>query len=377
MNDSLVIILYDHPAKHTADYAQQVGDYFENNNTILDILLKDSVSLREFIIGKNLVKIVNKVHRNRFEIIPVFLIPFRRFEKVVRANIWLFMFILRCVLGVIQIGFRYKKTYIWLFNPEHAIALQAAGSRMQSVFDCVDFHKPDSNFLWLIHRSTHVFSNSTTLFTQLKRNRSDVVHVPLGFDSDHFIQLNKNSISPFLSKRHIIGYVGGLNSRIDFALIQAVIRENPAYEFVFIGPIQQRESDENFQKLVLPSIRKLLELPNVRQVQHIAKQNLKHVLSQFAVCIIPYDVRIALNAYCFPMKSMEYFFVGKPVISTAILELQNYPGLITIASSPSQWSRALRHAVKHPNSDSIKRLQRRIALENSWEKKFTKISEYL
>src|SRR5690606_22425925 len=110
-----------------------------------------------------------------------------------------------------------------------------------------------------------------------------------------------------------IGFVGGISSRIDFPLVEALVKNNPQWNFAFWGPIQTSEARRRMDRL--------RRRPNFTHGETQHKDAVPAIISHFDVATIPYDSSQSFNRYCYPMKLFEYFYMGKPILSTPIEEL--------------------------------------------------------
>ena len=77
------------------------------------------------------------------------------------------------------------------------------------------------------------------------------------------------------------------------------------------------------------------------------------------------------------MKLMEYFYMGKPVITTNIEEAYRYNGLVRIASTANEFANQIIQIQRFGWDKKIQIQERRRARENSWKNKFEAISDAL
>ena len=75
------------------------------------------------------------------------------------------------------------------------------------------------------------------------------------------------------------------------------------------------------------------------------------------------------------MKLCEYFYLGKPVVSTPILELtkKNFKGLIYTGTTYKEFENSIKeiHELGWSKHKSTK--QKKIAIQNSWKNKINEI----
>ena len=69
------------------------------------------------------------------------------------------------------------------------------------------------------------------------------------------------------------------------------------------------------------------------------------------------------------MKTYEYFFLGKPVISTPILESVRLGKFVSVANDVGGFKRDITGFLKKPLSLEAVKARRRLCSENSWNRK--------
>jgi len=380
MKDALVIILYDHPLEHTSDYASQTSKYLSRQNFVIGLLLKDAQSLKEMLIQHHRFWLWKKQRDNCYVIKPFYIVPFRRFKTIVRINTVINMVLIRIVLLCISYRKHIKERYKWIYNPEQYFAMRWLGTSCDTIYDCVDYHNDNKEIqteTQLIRESDTVFVNSQTLYAVHKKIRSDIHLVPQGFDLDCFVLKHQKPHIRFSHNKPNIGYIGGINSRLDYQLLLDLIRRNARYNFVFVGPIQKHGTESAFEAIVKPKIDTLFHLPNVTYFPYISKRMIPDVIRQFDIGMIPYDSSKEFNIFCYPMKIFEYFYIGKPVVATPITELTRFPEYVKIGANAEQWERHIEVLLSKPWTASRMTAQRRLAVANSWEKKMTAIQSII
>ena len=160
------------------------------------------------------------------------------------------------------------------------------------------------------------------------------IHVaPNGCDVKHIESIVSSTLKETPSVRHNsrrVVFQGSINTRIDFALLSQVCEALPQYTFDFYGHVGEtnRQWDD------------LLAHKNVNHHGVLSIDTLYRELVCADVAIIPYIsdewIRCSL-----PLKSFEYLACGLPVVSVPIDYLSGYPDVFTIASTPSDYVRAI------------------------------------
>ncbi len=167
-------------------------------------------------------------------------------------------------------------------------------------------------------------------------------------------------------KKPIIGYLGNVEGRTDFDLLNTVAELNPLKSFVFVGPIQE------FYQKKLQS-----KADNIYFVEAVPYQKMPQVLKGFDVAIIPFK-KDDFSATIFPLKLFEYLGSGKPVISTDFnLDLKEQTGdTVPYCATAGDFSEAIEEAL---NNDTDEKKAKRLATaqQNTWEKRAGEFSELL
>lgn len=79
----------------------------------------------------------------------------------------------------------------------------------------------------------------------------------------------------------------------------------------------------------------------------------------------------------YPMKLFEYFYAGKPVVSTPIEELKRFPKYVKTGNAADEWEKHIRMLLSRPWPKVYMGEQRELARKNSWDKKIQAISSVI
>jgi glycosyltransferase involved in cell wall biosynthesis len=141
----------------------------------------------------------------------------------------------------------------------------------------------------------------------------------------------------------IIGYVGNLSARIDLALLDAIARRRPQWQFVFVG-------SAHFDQSIL----RLDALPNVHFVGVKPYDEARRFVAHFDVGLIPHldnEMTRSMN----PLKAYVYLAAGVPVVSTPIANLSELSelsgpdgrsGMFAVAEGPDAFVGAIEDALR-------------------------------
>lgn len=378
MNKRIVVIPFNVPWQWSTDYLNQTAyELAKMGNVAVCYLVAESWNLFAKNKGAR-PKFIYKHSNNLYIMNPYFLIPFRRFDIVEKINSYINIFLLRIITEYLSIVEKCEQKIFWIFDPNLIQMYNFFGRNYYLLYDCVDFFaigskdevkKTNKNERELCTKANLVAANSKVLLNHVKKYRKDAVLVPQGFRIDGFKVVKKKYIDLKL-KSPVIGFVGGINDRLDLSILYPLIKNNPKWNFVLWGPVQMRDkiSDIYWDKL-----QRILKMPNVTYGTSSDKEEIPGLVTQFDICMIPYDISQDFNKYCYPMKLFEYFYLGKPVISTDIIELRRFPDLVPIKHTYIQWEKAIKDILskKWPTENINKELQ--LSKENSWENKVSQI----
>lgn len=362
------------PWDHSADYQRQTCLVLHKQNLIVCYMYHDA----QFFLKRKPQKSYTKI-KNIIFYSPRYIIPFRRLEKIEKLNQ-----LLNLLFITIKYGVR-KRVILWIFDPMFYFypKIKPVFPWVRSLYDCVDYHwsrnLAETKILrtqekHLIKNVDFFFVNSRTLANVHKTLRRPDAILPLGFALDIFKKYKKGKLPNNLRLPHdkpIIGYIGSLNWRLDFNLLNNLISRNPQWTFAFFGSLQNENSYSNNN--INKNIKNLLNQKNVIYGGELNRNQIPSVIEKFDVCMIPYDISYEFNRYSYPMKLFEYFYMGKPVISTSIEELKHYRKYVKISTSPQKWVVQIKEFVSKPWMLIKSRNQRIIAEKNNWDQKVNSI----
>jgi glycosyltransferase involved in cell wall biosynthesis len=368
MNKAVIVYLFNSPLESGCDYVDQTMKIVAKKNRVFGLALGNIVSIFQVIAKRNfwLFRKLNQYHVLR----PVSFLPGIRLNwvRIIAYTFW-------CLWLRLSLDLRYprSKKILWYFEPFHIPSLLWIFTGYTLVYDCVDYYpsfnkQAQQQHVKLMSRSNYVFANSKNLAGQLKKVRPDIFTVPLGFATELFknikvLQTTKNK------KLFIVGYIGSISDRLDFSLLETVVSKLPTIQFTFIGPIERDVFGK--KDTALAQMESLTRYQNVRWIKGVAKKKIPSIISTFDIGIIPYRSNLAFNQFSFPMKTLEYFAAGKPVISTGIRELRQFQkqGLVSIENTSDEFIKSIKYLQKNGWAKDKQKLQHTIALNHSWQKK--------
>lgn len=209
----------------------------------------------------------------------------------------------------------------------------------------------------LCKKADVVLTNSTFLSNYAARYNTNSIYVGQGCDISVYNPDETGEIPSDVKKtsKPIIGYIGALKSlRLDIDLLFYLAATNPQWEFVFVGP-----EDEKFQDSPLH------KLTNVKFLGHKVPELLPACIKSFDVCINPQIVnQVTIGNY--PRKVDEYLAMGKPVVATNTPAMEIFKKHVYLANNLEDYVSLIARAFDE-NSEE-KQMQRiEFASGHSWE----------
>lgn len=164
----------------------------------------------------------------------------------------------------------------------------------------------------------------------------------------------------------LIGYLGNLSDRVDWAFVDEVVQQTPELTFEFIGHVGAEQADWAQTRA------RVFSRPNVRAPGPVSQANVPQCYWRSALNWMPYVVDHPFNHAASPTKIFDAFASGRPFVSSATPEALLYPDRIAIARSPAEAAALLRDLAASHNPATAVQL-RDAAARNLWEHRAAQI----
>jgi Asp/Glu/hydantoin racemase len=387
-----IIIPYNHSnLDQDCDFIfQTIIALLNKNNCVILILRNHPVSLPTLLWNffakkqtdecKKVLMKVNLIHSSNLKIFQ----PIKLFPKSL-SNLSLVIKIFEQRLNLylsILIIFLTNPDIIWSFDHQNFDIFQKIFKKYFTIYDCVDHYtslKKDTDKVIkeqehvLISHSTLVVVNSETLQKKFASKGIKTTLVPQGFDvksteSEFRLPDWIKTLSYDLRKKII--FVGNPSHRIDYPLLLSIVKANPKVLFLLPDEVFTWQSENEIIK-IKESVKKFKNLSNIQWIPRSSRKVIFKLIKLSNICIIPYDISQKFNKYSFSMELFEYFYAGKPVLSTPIVELTKlqFDGLIYTGNTAKEWQTHLKKLLISSWPESKIKQQKQIAYENTWDKK--------
>ncbi len=242
----------------------------------------------------------------------------------------------------------------WFYTPMAVPVLDELTPRAV-IYDCMDdlasfLHAPPelrTREARLLDCADLVLTGGKSLY-ESKRDRHHNVHCfPSSVDVAHFTQAQQPLTAPADQERiplPRLGFYGVIDERLDIELVAALADAHREWQIILIGPIVK------IDPATLPRRSNLYYLGGKSYDQ------LPWYLSGWDVCLLPFAINKATR-HISPTKTLEYLAAGKPVVSTAIVDVVNsYRNIVSIAEDTAAFIAACEQALCESASQRHERL---------------------
>lgn len=232
-----------------------------------------------------------------------------------------------------------EDSLVWFYTPM-ALPLVAALKPRAVVYDCMDelsaFKNAPKQLRQrenaLMKMSSVVFTGGPALFEAKRPLHPNVHCLPSSVDVHHFApqRLRADSAEAQEAQRlqaHIppgprLGFYGVIDERLDLELVAAVADAHPEWQLVMVGPVVKIDPAS------------LPQRPNITYLGMQSYALLPHLMAPWDLCLMPFALNESTR-FISPTKTLEYMAGEKPVVSTAVRDVEvPYGGIVRIGRDP-------------------------------------------
>lgn len=257
---------------------------------------------------------------------------------------------------------------VWLYTPM-ALPFVKTLTPTTIIYDCMD---ELSGFLnaprqliareaTLLNIASAVFTGGPSLYEAKKSSNPNVTCFPSSVDVAHFGRARDPGIAAdaYADIPHPrLGFYGVIDERLDVELLGKLATSHPEWQICIVGPVVK------IDPATLPVA------PNLHYFPQQGYDALPASLAAWDVCLLPF----ALNAstrFISPTKTLEYMCAEKPVVSTAIRDVETLYGEgVRIGRSHQAFIDACARALDESEAERDARIetQRALVASTSWDR---------
>lgn len=283
-------------------------------------------------------------HPNLHRVIPRLPSSYRDSETATQLAVR--MLVLELIGSTGDLAHRFDAPIQWFYTPMPAPAMIGAFGESAVVYDCMDelaqfrFAPPDlvQRERYLLARADVVFAGGRSLADAKSRYHDNVHFFGCGVDAEHFAAARHEAteVPPPLAaiKKPVLGYVGVIDERLDYALIAHLAEHLPNATIAMVGPVVKVDPRD---------------LPRRENIHWFGQQpyaSLPAFMKGFDVCLMPFALNKATQ-YINPTKTLEYMASGKPIVSTPVPDVvRNFTPIVAVAETARGYVRAVLEALE-------------------------------
>lgn len=236
----------------------------------------------------------------------------------------------------------------WLCHPQ----MMSSKSQLQRNYAQI---KQEADCIFTVSQSLRSFFGE----------RQEVHWVPNGVDSHYF----DRAIDHVFSGTPVIGYVGKIQERVDFSLIEQCLQAFPDCRFEILGPIyaQKKRVEEMKHRY-----------KNIVFYGDVHYQELPEAMRRFDIAILPHKINEFTKSMN-PLKLYEYLAAGKYVVSTMVAGTESLAEYLELAETEEAFVEKLAMVIDKVRKGKHQDISKVIALLDScsWEQRGNYILEIL
>lgn len=273
-----------------------------------------------------------------------------------------------------------KLLHVWQYWP-HQLKTISIWKEMHNdifkIYDCIDFIDTFDSYDGIINdfeksilESDCLLATAKSIKKDLAKFNKEVLYVPNAVTLGDFLnyELFHWSILDELKEdqKKIIGYYGAIAEWFDFGTIIHLAKSNPDWWIVLVGEIYPTVENQ---------VEDLKQYNNIKILKRVSYNKIPHLLSLFDVAILPFVINdITLSTS--PVKVFEYLAGGKNVVSAPLPEVLEIEGVF-IGEEKEEFVKKVKLALD--TSNEIERVEylRKIAEQNTWQKRVKKITDII
>lgn len=259
-------------------------------------------------------------------------------------------------LNAIRAAFDFGNTYSIVDLPfwsEVACSL----SSNSVIYDCMDHHAGfENNSESMLKKEEYLLSKADLVITTASRlstliaNVRDNIIIRNAAEVEYFARRNSKEV--YQKKGKVVGYYGAIAEWFDLDLICYLAEHTPEIEYVIVGNVT-----------VDISVAK--KYPNIKFIGEVPYSELTAYINVFDVCLIPFKL-IELTLCTNPVKVYEYLAAGKPVVATAMPEVELMSEYVHIGYSKESFLEKVHIALSESSNNELSLARQTWALQHDW-----------
>jgi teichuronic acid biosynthesis glycosyltransferase TuaH len=160
--------------------------------------------------------------------------------------------------------------------------------------------------------------------------------------------------------RPLLGYIGSMEDRVDWDLMDRLAVEYPRASIVVVGRTGSPGAKPWWQ-----ACGRFLARPNVHAIGWRPQEALARYYQAFDLSLIPYRLDHPFNRACSPTKIMDAMGSGRPIVATAIPECRLHAERFPVAEDAAEFLAAVGRILDHESDDGRTAMRHAYAVAHS------------
>ncbi len=170
------------------------------------------------------------------------------------------------------------------------------------------------------------------------------------------------------SQSPTLAVVGGINAKVDLALLAELAARRPHWLIKLAGPVNASAD--------AAALARLRSLPNVVFAGTAPPHEVPALLSRCDVGLIPYRLT-EQTRHVNPLKVYEYLAAGRAVVATPLPELHQFQPLVRLAADADSFVAAVEAALAEAHAPQAIAARRAVAATNTWDHRVARMTELI
>jgi glycosyltransferase involved in cell wall biosynthesis len=259
----------------------------------------------------------------------------------------------------------FQRPVQWFYDPMAVTAFAGHLDESAIVYDCMEEVSqcpgaPEGMVqreVALLHAARVVFTAGRRLLETKRRQNPNCHFYGGGVDAAHFGRANSSALPLPADLAAIpaprLGYIGVVDERLDYELIDRLAAADPHWHVVMVGPTARVDPG------ALP------RRPNLHWLGGRSYPDLPAYLKGFEACLLPFALNEATE-FINPSKALEYLATARPVVSTALPDVVSNFAPVRIAHTPGEFVELCREALAGTEPERLE-AGVRLARNHTWE----------
>lgn len=192
-------------------------------------------------------------------------------------------------------------------------------------------------------------------------NKTFLWPVPTSNEYSNIKSISSHRISTLLSQipKPRVVYAGFKTNRVDENIYKSVANKMPEVSFVSFGS------------------KNLTKNKNIYEAPWLEKHEMHSFLSECQAGFMPYDLSNPHNLHCIPLKLFDFLAEGLPVVSSKLINIQDFNSLIYFSETVEEYAFCLQKALHEDAKSELRKERKKRAQQHQTTNLTHKLDELL